>query len=176
MDSLNSIVNAFNQKVPALECVANNIANLKTPGFKAERLFYKMLDPTAKNATYVSATSIDFTPGVMQKTGNVLDCAIQNDGFFVIETKQGEAYTKKGNFTLSKDRELMTYEGDYVLGDSGRISITGKQVKINQRGEIIADDAVQGKLKIVKFDKQDALVKAGKGLFKDPTKGRYEAS
>ena len=169
IDSLGAIVEAFNAKTPQLDSVANNIANLHTYGFKAEKSYLKFAEEAGqKNVSYKSAHRTDFSPGTLHRTGNPLDAAIQGDGFFAIDTKDGEAYTRKGNFTVNRNNELMTLEGDYVLGEGERIVLTGKQVQISQTGEIKTESGVIGKLKIVSFGKQDELVKAGAGLFRNP--------
>ena len=169
IDSLGAIVDALNAKTPQLDCVANNIANLHTYGFKGEKSFLKFAEEAGqKNVSYKTAYRTDFSTGKLQRTGNPLDVAIQGKGFFAIQTKDGEAYTRKGNFTINRNNELMTLEGDYVLGESGRIVLTGSKVQISETGEIRTESGVIGKLKIVSFGKQDQLVKAGAGLFLNP--------
>ena len=168
IDSLSTIVEALNAKVPQLDCVTNNIANVNTPGFKAEKYFLQVLQDAQQQLPYASATAIDFSDGSIQQTGNPLDMAIQGEGFFAIQTNEGEAYTRKGNFTINANNELMTQEGNYVMGDGGRIVLSGSHIEVNANGEIKSDVGVVGRLKIVKFTQPDALVKAGASLFRNP--------
>src|ERR1035437_7085222 len=92
-----------------LDVVSHNLANLATPGFKVEHL-YQGDKTSAKTGDVGERTFIlvDYSPGLMQKTDNALDVAIHGDGFFVIESKEGLAYTRKGNFTINKNDQLVT--------------------------------------------------------------------
>ncbi|HPL62857.1 MAG TPA: flagellar basal-body rod protein FlgF [Syntrophales bacterium] len=161
---MESIVNAFNTRMPQLDCMAHNIANIHTPGYKTERLFYlveHVEDPFTRERklSYIPKTCIDFTPGAMQQTGNPLDMALQGEGFFAVRSPEGEIYTRRGNFTLNRNNELVTQEGYYVLGESGPITIQGVDIKIGEKGGISADGTDVGKLKIVRFKNKEALSK-----------------
>ena len=164
-------VNASNRLEPRLDCISNNISNIKTNGFKAERLFYYAQQTTSSDGTpaikYVPIHLTDFSQGALETTSNPLDLAIQGEGFFVVQTKEGEKYTRKGNFTITKDNELVTQSGDYVMGDSGKITISGTKVTVQQDGNITVDGNRVGKLKIVKFADPQKLQCIGDGLFKN---------
>ena len=176
IDALTAVVNACNTKIPQLDAVANNIANIHTPGFKSERLYFRVestggnAGAVQKDVSYTPSVIIDFSTGTLQRTGNPLDVAIQGDGFFVVRTKDGEAYTRKGNFTVNGKRELVTPEGDLVMGESGSIVLPGQDIRIGEKGDISSGGAQIGRLKIVKADRQDQLIKSGAGLFVDPEK------
>lgn len=156
-----------------LDSMTHNIANVNTPGFKAERVFFLEgasgggLSKTAnvENPLFL----IDYSPGLVQKTGNVLDLAIKGEGFFVVETEKGEGYTRNGRFTLNENGELVTQNGDYVLGTSGRIVISGNDVMIDEQGTISVDGNESGSLKVVEFENPLALSNMGRGLLHDPT-------
>ena len=178
-ESLETIAAALNATVLRLDCITNNVANINTPGFKADKYFLKLLEPTQNTTTqettsqelglsYAPATTIDFSDGAIQQTGNPLDLAIQGEGFFTIQTSEGEAYTRKGNFTINSANELVTPEGDFVMGDGGRIVLTGTHIQVDSSGEIRSEEGAIGKLKIVKFDKPGALIKGGAGLLRNP--------
>ncbi len=168
IDALGTVVDALNATVPHLDCVTNNIANINTPGFKSEKYFLQVLQNAQQALPYTPATTIDFSDGSIQRTGNTLDMAIQGDGFFSIQTNDGEFYTRKGNFTINANNELMTPEGGYVMSDGGRIVLSGTHIQVEPNGEIKSEVGTLGKLKIVKFDKPGALVKAGGTLFSNP--------
>lgn len=169
IDSLSVMVEAFTARTPHIESIAHNLANTHTPGFKAEKTYLKATDQSRQGGLfYVPAVNIDYTQGNIFRTGNQLDMAIQSDGFFVIETKSGEAYTRKGNFTVSGANELMTPEGAYVMGEGGRIVLTGSQIVVSDKGEIESETGTIGKLKIVRFEKPSELVREGSGIYRDP--------
>lgn len=154
------------KQIYRLDCATHNVANVNTPGFKAERIFF--LDNGSRDDSMENPVlRVDYSPGVIQQTGNVLDIAVGGRGFFVIETKQGEVYTRDGRFTLNDNKELITVAGDYVLGKSGKITISGDRIHINENGAISVDGNEIDTLKIVEFERPAVLKSVGMGLFRD---------
>jgi len=172
--SLNAMSRECIRLINRLDCITNNIANVNTSGFKAERAFFLEKDPddlyNAGRPLESAIRTINYSQGVIQKTGNTLDLAIDGKGFFVVKTEKGEAYTQDGKFTLDADKNLVTEMGDYVLGTSGKITISGDnvEIEITGSGAVNVDDSEVGMLKIVDFGKPDRLVKQGNGLFRNP--------
>lgn len=169
MYGVNTAVSAAVKKLSQHDYVTHNLANAQTPGYKAERLIFVRkpeTDPMAEDSfSHDPVVLIDHAPGMLQKSGNPLDVAIQGEGYFAIETKDGERFTRNGSFTLNASGELVTQSGDAVMGEGGRITISGKKVEISNSGAISVDGSEAGKLRIVDFKKKDALVKRGNGLF-----------
>ena len=166
---ISEIAKVCTNTLSQLDGVSHNLANLATPGFKVEHIYQG--DETSANKGDVGGKAfimLDHSPGLMQKTDNALDVAIQGDGLFVIENKAGVAYTRKGNFTINKNNQLVTQSGDAVLGEAGPIKINGKQVTIESNGAVIVDGTEAGKLQMVSFDNRKNLVRRGDGLFTDP--------
>src|SRR5580692_1309667 len=103
-----------------MEVVANNIANIDTNGFKADfSLFEEYLMPGARDGHFQVADSpvsfvrnrgtlIDLNQGALQRTGSPLDIAISGDGFLVVQTPQGERYTRNGGLQINSQGELVT--------------------------------------------------------------------
>ena len=93
-----------------LEVVSNNLANASTPGFKADQLQFESVLANVKNPTSQDPALsnerffTDFSAGGLQKSDNVLDVALDGDGFFVVNTPDGPAYTRQGNFHRGADR------------------------------------------------------------------------
>ncbi|MBW1960466.1 MAG: flagellar hook-basal body protein [Deltaproteobacteria bacterium] len=145
-----------------LEMITNHLANVSTTGFKADVLSF--------DALFRAKMTIDFSQGDLRKTGNHLDLALDGDGFFKVQTHRGIRYTRNGTFTLDKDYQLVTQDGDPVLGEAGPITINGTEIRINETGEIHVDNQLVGKLDVVSFVSKDKLVKEGGSLFvnKDP--------
>jgi flagellar basal-body rod protein FlgG len=107
--------------------------------------------------------------GDLNVTGNKLDIAITGNGFFKISTENGIRYTRKGNFTLDTNGILITQGGERVMGKSGPITITGKNISIDRKGNIQTDDGTMGQLDVVDFDNYEGLIKDGKTLFVNQT-------
>src|SRR5690606_17728811 len=95
----------------SLDIVANNIANMNTVGFKADRLvFSEVVDKTAgtkttKPVSFVQdkETWTDFSAGPLRETGSNLNVAIVGDGFLAVETDNGIQYTRDGRFQVNND-------------------------------------------------------------------------
>lgn len=172
INGIEMLANAAIKQISRLDCTAHNIANVNTPGFKSERFqFLKEISGERSNegsSAQEPTTTIDYSPGILQKTGNGLDLAINGKGFFAVQTKDDVVYTKDGRFTLNKNGELVTRAGDYVLGRKGKIIIEGTDIRISQDGVIKVDGDDVDALKIVSFSEPSALIKLNMGLYRDP--------
>jgi len=103
--------------------VANNIANASTTGFRREGVVFSEYiaaldnDPSLSMA-HASGRHVDLGQATISQTGGSYDFAIQGEGFFLIETPDGERLTRAGSFTPSAEGELVTPDG-YRLLDGG---------------------------------------------------------
>jgi flagellar basal-body rod protein FlgF len=168
-----------------LDVVANNIANVNTTGFKADRsLFEEYLNSGAHEDNFVGrdrrvsyvqdrATYRDFSPGSLEPTKNPLDIAIDGSGFFAVQAAGGERYTRDGNLQVNNLGQLVTAGGDPVLGTSGPIVLqpTDHDVNVSPDGTITVlegsakTDSVRGKLRLVSFADAQSLLKQGSNLY-----------
>lgn len=162
-----------------LDVVANNLANLNTSGFKGQNLlFEEYMMPVAEASEFARADKPlsyvhDFTSfrdmgaGGINLTGNPLDVAIEDDGWFAIQTPEGERYTRSGNFQINAEGELVTVSGEQVLGDGGPIVFEPgeTQVTIAKDGTVSGSQGAIGRLRIVAFEDDQALTPVGKNLF-----------
>jgi flagellar basal-body rod protein FlgF len=168
-----------------MDVVANNIANVNTSGFKADRsLFQEYLMPVAHEDNFVGrdrrlsyvqdrATFHDFAKGPSEQTKNPLDVAIDGAGFLVVQTAAGERYTRDGGMQINNQGQLVTATGDPVLGTSGPIVFqpTDHDISIAADGNITVlegvnrIDSVRGKLRLVSFAAAQALLKEGSNLY-----------
>lgn len=76
----------------------------------------------------------DFSQGSVRETHNDFDLALEGDGFFLVETPQGERLTRDGSFQLGPEGLLVTQQGYPVLGENGYIRITENNFDIDQDG------------------------------------------
>ena len=149
-----------------LDTIANNLANVSTAGYRAEKevfsavladagnsddLLTSDMDRAVNDFGVMSGTSLDMSQGVLQKTGNELDVAIQGAGFFAVQTSHGTVYTRNGSFQVSANRQLVTAAGDPVLGQSGPITLVPGSISISPDGTISSNGALAGKLQVVDF-------------------------
>jgi flagellar basal-body rod protein FlgG len=140
-----------------LNTIANNLANVNTPGFKKSMIEFQdllyskprtagadtgggNLLPTGievGNGARVSATSKVFTQGQVNETGQQLDVAIQGDGFFEVQKPDGTiAYTRDGSFKLSATGQVVTADGLPVLSGFQSIPAGTTAIDISQSGNV----------------------------------------
>jgi flagellar basal-body rod protein FlgF len=166
-----AVAAAMDQKILQLEHVSNNLANASTPGFKAEHLLtlntlQEENKPGEKTAS-INSLIVDFAQGISQETDNPLDLSLQGDGFFIVQTKGGEAFTRTGNFTINSRNQMVTQGGDPVVGEGGPITLNNGKVHIAADGSVFVNEGQVGKLKIVDFADRQKLRHTGGGLYSD---------
>lgn len=115
-----------------MEMTANNLANVNTPGYQANKLMfsdYLVKDEDRKTAYANDPVNYrDTTGGAIKTTGNSFDVAIDGDAYFQVQSPLGIRYTRAGNFQLNAEGMLVTTEGYAVLGnDGGPINIPQTQ-------------------------------------------------
>ena len=166
-----AVAAAMDQKILQLEHITTNLANAATPGFKAEHLLVmNALLEESKAGDYTTPLTsliVDFGQGISQKTDNPLDVSLQGDGFFVVQTKEGLAYTRKGDFTVNSRSQMVTQSGYPVVGEGGPIVLGNGKIHINEDGSVFVDEGQVGKLKIVDFVNRQTLRNIGGGLYLD---------
>ena len=118
-------LSGLNASSKSLDVIGHNIANGNTTGFKGSRAEFNEMVASAMGAASgnntgigvsVAAVTQQFSQGIITPTQNGLDMAIDGDGFFVVNTTSGTAYTRSGNFQLNKNGDLQTVNGDKVMG------------------------------------------------------------
>ena len=162
-----------------LDVIANNVANVSTNGFKAQSSrFESHLMPKAsgdafkrpdRRLDYVidKGTVLDRSSGAIEFTRNPLDVAIKGDGLFAVQTAAGERYTRNGAFTLDQQGQLVTSDGNAVLGDNGPIVFDRSETDISVApdGTIASAQAQHGRIRVVRFADMRSLRNEGTNLF-----------
>lgn len=150
-------------RTDALEVAANNLANINSTGYKAQREYFSSLvadaaananplNSAVNNFGVLGGARVDLAPGNLERTASDLDLAIEGNGFFEIQTRNGKRYTRDGNFMLSADRQLQTQSGDPVLSNQGQpIQLPAGQVSISADGTISVDNNVVAKVGLVEL-------------------------
>ena len=127
--------------------VANNIANSSTTGFRREGVVFSEYvaaldeDPSLSMAN-ASGRHVDLTQSTVSQTGGQFDFAIQGNGFFLVDTPQGQRLTRAGSFTPSAEGELVTPDGDRLLDAGGApifVPPDAKAVALASDGTLSAD-------------------------------------
>ena len=161
-----------------LDIVANNIANMNTNGFKGEKMMFiehlgKSKERNSLLRTTLSfvrdiATMTNFADGPIQKTGNSLDVAITGEGFFVVQTDEGERYTRNGRFKLDEGGQIVTQTGNPVLSSDGQPFFLGPEdteISISRDGTVSTNNGDLGRIRLVTFENMQLLKRSAKGLY-----------
>jgi flagellar basal body rod protein FlgG len=147
------------------EITAHNLANASTDGFKAERVFARLLGAAGEGGT-VAQTATDFRAGTLRTTQNALDVAMANDGFLVVDTPAGERFTRGGSLRLDADRRLVDGGGRALLGEKGAITVpAGAQLTIAADGTVSADGRPLDRLRVERAGTGATLAHEGGTLF-----------
>ncbi len=135
-------------RTQALDTAAANLANAQTPGYRAEREYFRsvllgpdafdsQLGETVNNYGLLGGDQLSMAQGAIQQTGNPLDLAIQGQGFFEIQTPAGLRYTRDGSFHRARNGQLVTSEGEPVLSATGQpIPVPPGKVTIGADGTL----------------------------------------
>lgn len=132
-----------------LQVIANNVANVSTPGFKKEGIIFSEHVASLENSNTSLSMAMaegqrsDFTQGALTQTGAPLDFAVDGEGFFLIEYGDDQALSRAGNFKRNMNGEVVTASG-YRLLDAGGAPVfmppDAQQIKLSSDGTLSADD------------------------------------
>lgn len=156
---------------------AHNLANLGTTGFRAQMDGFRAVPvqgPSLPTRAFVldATAGADFTPGVIQQTGNPLDVALKGTGWIALQGLDGrEVYTRAGALKVS-DTGLLTGQGGLaVAGDNGPITLPPEGIpSIAPDGTVSTRDArgvstVVGRIRLVN-PSNEQLERGDDGLFR----------
>ncbi|MGL4324093.1 MAG: flagellar basal-body rod protein FlgF [Beijerinckiaceae bacterium] len=155
------------------DVLANNVANVTTTGFKRRDVrFMEYLMPVAKGDAFMPAdrrisyvhergTGLDISQGAIERTGNPLDIAMRGNTYLSVQTPRGERYTRDGALNLNARGELVLPSGEAVLGESGPIAFSPQEgrIEIAADGTVSSSQGVRGKLKLVRFDNPNSVLR-----------------
>ncbi|HWX44134.1 MAG TPA: flagellar hook-basal body protein [Solirubrobacteraceae bacterium] len=160
-----------------LDSIGNDLANLSTTGYKAQRtgfrdLLYNQVN-IAGTATTTGAGAAaetvgrDQSQGTVRSTGNPLDLAIEGPGFFTVKRSNGEtALTRDGAFQVDAQGRLTTAEGDLLDPPVTLPPGTSPgEVAIGPDGTVRAGTRTIGKIALVTVASPDRLLADGGNLF-----------
>ena len=113
----------------------------------------------------------DYSQGAFKETENSLDLALSGSGFFEIEftNKAGETstkYTRDGSFTMNEQGDLVTKDGDFVLGTNGKIRLNPLlETSVTQSGNVVQNGVTVATLQITDFEDADYLEHYGENMY-----------
>lgn len=115
----------------AQAAIANNMANSSTTGFRADRVTFDRIllrgggaAFEARSPTSEEVTDADRRAGAVQSTGRDLDVAMADDAWLAVQAADGsEAYTRRGDLSVTETGVLQTGDGFLVMGQGGPITL-----------------------------------------------------
>jgi flagellar basal-body rod protein FlgG len=179
-----------------VDVISNNLANVNTSGFKRTlmqieaapktEIFRDQTDPgfgggsrLAGVAAHASVgdlgfgsriydTPVVFDQGAIQQTGNPLDVALSGPGFLAVQNAAGTvSYTRGGSFAKNAQNQLVTPDGNAVLGTDGKpIAVPAQgDFQIDRTGSVTANGAQAGQLAVFEFANLNAVRPQGSAMF-----------
>lgn len=182
-------MSGLKQVLQAQAANSHNLANVSTPGFRADLQTFKDQQVygdgyASRSYTSVNANGVDHSFGSIVNTGKDLDIAIKGEGYMAVQASDGrEGYTRAGNFSISANGLLLDSNGRSVMGNGGSISIPPSEkieigvdgtISIIALGQQANTLAVLDRIKLVNPDKQQ-LSKGTDGLLYMPNNGTADA-
>ena len=204
-----------------MDAVANNLANVDLTGYKRDTAIFKafpeiLLRRMNDDGVYkFPIGSVDVMPivgrlgtgvelnevytcfeqGALKPTENDLDMALEGEGFFCVQTENGERYTRNGSFYINREGYLVDKSGSQVLGEEGPLQLQKYNYVVDADGVIWRDASSAGdaarlvspyevkwenlervdRLKLVNFEQPRYLLKKGNSYWAEsPDSGAAE--
>jgi flagellar basal body rod protein FlgG len=150
------------------EVTANNLANVSTDGFKVDRMTGVITPGTAYP---VPVEQTDLAQGNLRSTGRELDVGLDGAGFLVVQTPNGERFTRGGALHLDPNGQLVDADGHAVLGTKGPIVLPGTKIEFQADGTVLMDGSQVDQLRLENVSDPLKLRKEGAGRFLAGEKG-----
>lgn len=155
--------------------IANNIANMNTPGFRAQNLVFEEVlrgeGSDGKGMSLVDSPGMyeDTASGTVRQTRNMFDLALTGPGFFEVRGPGGETtYTRAGNLQLSSENTLVTAAGYEIISNGGAVVIPEdiSEFTIDQAGIVYNEQGEIGQVSVVEFGNLQRLEAMGENLYR----------
>ncbi|MHB0912627.1 MAG: flagellar hook-basal body protein [Armatimonadota bacterium] len=154
---LQSVVAGMTDRMEQQNVIANNLANINTPGYKRKTTSFANFETELRNAAETAkqpshplpklVVGQDGGQGPIQVTGSQTNLALDGSGYFVVRGTSGEQLVRGGNFRLDGSGQLVNGDGLPVLGERGTICVSGDW-RVTEEGDVESDGAVIDRLRI----------------------------
>ncbi|HWE87547.1 MAG TPA: flagellar hook basal-body protein [Terracidiphilus sp.] len=175
-------------RTQALDTAAANLANAGTPGYRAEREYFRsvMLDQagsqsqlgqTVNNYGLLGGDRLSMRQGPLEPTGNPLDLAIDGQGFFAVQAQNGIRYTRDGSFHRSQAGTLVTAVDEPVLSEAGKpIPVPPGEVSVGADGVLSVAGGTAAKVGVFAFAPGVELTAEGANRYVAPADAKPAAA
>ncbi len=149
------------------DVIANNLANVSTPGFARQDTFVQRLEKagTAPFEAPSLRTRTDFTAGPPILTGNPMDLALEGTGFFTLLGDEGQMFSRVASLHVDSDGFLRDGYGNAVMGENGLLHVGDSQLVVEKDGSILADGRFLDRLQLTTFASGDAIERGPSGMY-----------
>lgn len=165
------------------DVLANNVANAATPGYKRQEPvqmgFYQLFsDELHRSSFYTRDTApgggvkmMETAPymagGQLYQTEDPLHVGLEGPGFLVVDTPEGDRYTRAGDLTIDAQGDLSTRSGFKLQSaEGGAISVGGGVALISDDGSVRVNGQPAGQLRVVEFATPNRLMREGDSLYR----------
>jgi len=152
--SVDAIARALSADVSQLDIISQNVANMRTPGYRAERSFSALAD-----------VQLDLSDAALETTGRQEDLALRGQGFFAVEVDGRTLLERNGAFHVDNAHRLVDAAGHPVQGEDGAIEIDGQTLKVGADGAVTVDGKAVDRLHVVAVSDPSLVKEAGNGLY-----------
>jgi len=188
-DSLYIAATGMHMQQKSVDTIANNLANVNTPGFKKGRVSFEDMVSrevsrmgrsdevqAAQNLWHgrgvgIFSLSQVFTPGDLKKTDSAMDVAIKGEGFFeVVDADGTPAYSRGGTLSVDKDGFLATADG-HVLKPAIHVGNDAREITLTTDGRVMVsrdkgEASEVGRIELARFSDATGLLALGGNLYK----------
>jgi flagellar basal-body rod protein FlgF len=169
----------FGQATRRMDWIAENLANTRTPGYRAGLMVSGPFEQVLNRRVAASSQRVatDLTQGAIRATERPLDVALQGEGFFVVRSGADEYLTRNGAFERTADGVLTTAAGYHVIGAEGEpihvppLALT-EDIEVGPDGSLRAGGVVFGTLRVEAVTDEQHLQRVGTTLFQAPPEAR----
>lgn len=175
---MNIVAASMHNDADQMSVVAQNMASANVVAYQ-QRIpvlrdeFARVAESTRADTVDAAMTAtvpslelaVDPTPGTLSETSEPLNVAVQGNGYFVVDSAQGQLLTRRGDFHVDASGTLCAFSGDPVVGTEGEIRIKGGTPQINADGTVLVANQVVGHLEIAQPASGATLQPAGDGFF-----------
>jgi flagellar basal-body rod protein FlgF len=175
---MNIIAASLRTDAEALRVTASNVSNADSVAYRRQMQVNHTDFATLAHQHNAASSSglqipqttvgVDTRTGTLRSTGEALNVALQGDGYFVVDTAQGELLTRRGDFHVDESGVLNAYTGDPVLGTEGALHIPTGTVQVDADGTVRVGTDTVGHLRAVQPESSSQLTELSNGLFSLP--------
>jgi flagellar basal-body rod protein FlgF len=176
-DVIQALADSLNRDMEAINHIAQNLANVNTPGYKTSQLITTQTDFSKSMPGVVSVPKINvqtstvhnFKPGNIQQSKRALDIAIVGDAFLKVAANGKVLMSRNGSMHLNEDGVLVSSNGFPILTDAGELALnTAEGLKIDKEGNIYQYGNRLAQLDLISYKNPSAVVLVGSGLLYTP--------